>query len=861
MHSEDRQGRRAVPDHVRDAEPQATPEVLLVEDDASDAELIERALSQGGLRVHLRHVDRESTLRDALRAGHWDLVLTDFRLPSIDGLGVLRMLRDAGADVPAIVVSGTVGEEVAAQLMREGARDFVLKSNLARLPEAARRELTQAQHRARARRLEDILAALRDVALETARLLDPFGHANFAIAKARELLDVDIAAVYWWSERRQLLELLAESGSGGVSVQTIAAGHGASGVAYEQQAPVFIDDYSVWPQRLGDLTGSALAVPAIVGDRILGTLYVRSLARRKFTDADAAALQLFASQVAPAIQVSRLLTDLRASEQRFSTIFRQNPVGIIATSAKDSTIIDVNDSFLELIGNERADFIGRSAKDLGLLTPTHEQALRSAFRQAGALQGIEVRVVGRKGEAHDTLVYSQPIELGHEPAVLSTIVDITARRSAERMLQHNSLHDELTGLPNRFSLYEHLRSLVSTNSHVARDGHIAVLLLNLDGFAALNEELGHHGADLALTQVARLLRARLAPEHFFARAGGDEFAVVLRDAAHGDPETVARELLSSLQAPSAIGSQQVLIGASVGIAVHPEDAATAEDLLKCASLALQTVKPVGWTYARYEGPRRHGARTGATLLSEFRDAIRRDGELFLVYQPQFELPSRRLVGAEALLRWQHPRLGLLTPPSFLPTAERTVLMGPLLEWVLATALEETAAGGLPVSVNLAMRNLLEAGLYEAVVRALEKSRRPPADLTLEVTEGGLMTRPETAASVLDRLRTLGCRLSIDDFGTGYSSMAYLQRLPTHELKIDRSFVSGIPADSRNTSIVQASVALAHGLGLVAVAEGVETEANISALMALGCDRAQGYLLGRPGPAARLFEPVNAQSSG
>jgi EAL domain-containing protein (putative c-di-GMP-specific phosphodiesterase class I) len=238
------------------------------------------------------------------------------------------------------------------------------------------------------------------------------------------------------------------------------------------------------------------------------------------------------------------------------------------------------------------------------------------------------------------------------------------------------------------------------------------------------------------------------------------------------------------------------------------------------------------------------------LLGEFRRAIAQD-ELRLLYQPQFEVSTRRLVGAEALVRWQHPRLGLLSPSSFLPVAERTSLMRPLLEWVLRTALRETKASGVHVAVNLAMRNVLEPGLGALVRAALSDADRQPSDLTLEVTETGVMLNPGLAIRVLDELRTMGCRVSIDDFGTGYSSLTYLQRLPVHEVKIDRSFVIGIPQDKRNLSIVQASIALAHGLGLVVVAEGVELDGNLAALLGLGCDRAQGYLLGKPAPVETL----------
>lgn len=825
---------------------EAPVRVLIVEDVLDDAHLIARELTRSGLAVEFERVDNEKELRRALRERSWDLVLTDFRLPSLDGLQVLSVLRDAGVDTPAILVSGTVGDEIAAQAMREGARDFVLKGNLARLPQAARREIAQAKQRAQARRLEQILSALRDVAFETGKLLDPAGQANHAIARARELLDVDIASLYWWNDKRQLLELLAESAQGGILVETIVPGQGASGVAFERRAPVFIDDYSLWPQRLGDLRGSALAVPALVGDRILGTLYVRSLAPRKFTEADAQSLQLLASQVAPAIEVGRLLVELRASERRFTIAFRRNPVGIIATRARDNTIVDVNDSLLELVGYGRDEFVGRPASDFGLASPPAEDSSDSDVGSGRSRVGIEVEIRGRHGEPHDAIVYAEPIELDGEPAVLSTFVDITARRSAERMLQHNSLHDELTGLPNRLHLYERLHTMIDSARQA--NSRFAVLVADLDGFAAVNEEFGHHGADLVLTQVARRLRARLSAEQFLARTGGNEFALILPGT--DDPERAARDLLLALDTPLTVGNQQVLIGASIGIARFPEHATAADDLLRCAARALQTVKPMGWSYAHYQATPRTGGRTSLGLLAEFRDAITRD-ELVLFYQPQFELPSRRRVGAEALLRWQHPRRGLLAPPNFLPLAERTGLMRPLLEWVLRTALEETRGPGLHVAVNLAVRNILEPGLRELVATALDKTGRSPADLTLEITESGVMSNPEAAAGVLDDLRALGCRLSIDDFGTGYSSMAYLQRLPAHELKIDRSFVAGIPGEARNTSIVQASIALAHGLGLVVVAEGVEDEANLAALVTLRCDRVQGYLLGKPAPAKAL----------
>jgi diguanylate cyclase (GGDEF)-like protein/PAS domain S-box-containing protein len=523
-------------------------------------------------------------------------------------------------------------------------------------------------------------------------------------------------------------------------------------------------------------------------------------------------------------------------------------VGIIATRLGDNVVLDVNDSMLQLLGYRREELLGMPADRLGLIGPAHQHELAAALEQGRASNGVEVQIRSRTGGLCEVVVYSEPLILDEEPAILASVVDITARRSAERMLRHRSLHDELTGLPNRAYLYEHLHGEISRVSETPRE--LTLMFADLDNFSAAIDSLGHHGADLLLTQVARRLRELVPSEQLLARSGGDEFAVVLAGDSSAAAVPLARDVLVALDSSFSVGHRASLIGASIGVASFPEHASTADDLMKSATVALQAAKRIGWTYAVYAGEPREAAPIAFDLLGELRRALD-GGELLLLYQPQFELRTARLVGAEALIRWQHPHHGLLAPASFLPLAERTSLMRPVLEWVLRTALRETKPSGVRVAVNLAMRNLLEPGLGALVRAALSDADRPPTDLTLEITENGVMLKPELAVAVLDELRTLGCRLSVDDFGTGYSSLAYLQRLPVHEVKIDRSLVRGIPHDKRSLAIVQASIALAHGLGLLVVAEGVEDDASRAALSGMGCDRAQGYLLGKPGPARTL----------
>jgi diguanylate cyclase (GGDEF)-like protein/PAS domain S-box-containing protein len=826
--------------------------VLFVEDAEADVELVRAILKRAGLDVEVRAVATEDDLREAVRE-RWDIILSDFNLPALDAFGVLKVLHQQSIDTPCILVSGTVGEEIATQTMRAGARDYVLKSNLARLPAVVRREAAETQQRARRKQLETTHRALREVAFEAGRFLDPAVLARYVLDQARALLTVDVASLHWWNEKSATLELLAISKSSYSEapakddpLAAASVGAAASRLAFDGRQPVIIPDYRVWPQRTTEASGSALAVPAMAGYRALGALYVHSIAPRPFGTDEAQALQLLASQIAPSIVVRQLLAALKASEQRFETAFRRNPVGIIVTRASDNVVLDVNESFLTLVGYRRDELLGQSARALGLIGPEHEKDLAAAFQVGRPDRGTEVQIFDREGGPREVVVYSESIALDNAPAIISTVVDITARRSAERMLRHRSLHDELTGLPNRAYLYERLDSQITTQP----DRAFTLLLIDLDDFTATNEAFGPHGGDLLLTQVARRLRERLPASDMLARTGGDEFAALLVRDDPRDGHEVARELLAVLEAPFTIGEAEALIGASIGLASFPNDVATPGDVLKTATLALESAKVIGWTSVSYEEVRQERQATSPSRLHDLRMAIDRD-ELFLLYQPIFDIGARAIVGVEALLRWRHPRDGLLTPLSFLPSAERTNLMRPILAWVLRTALSETKPARLRVAVNLSVRNLVDASLPELVSEMLRETDRHAEDLTCEVTEGGAMSNPETAVRVLGELRAMGCELSIDDFGTGYSSMAYLQRLPVHELKIDRSFVQGIPVDRRNTSIVQASIALAHGLGLMVVGEGVEDEGSFEALKTLGCDRAQGYLLARPMPAAEL----------
>ena len=407
--------------------------------------------------------------------------------------------------------------------------------------------------------------------------------------------------------------------------------------------------------------------------------------------------------------------------------------------------------------------------------------------------------------------------------------------------------DELTGLPNRRALFEAVDRVLATAS--ARNP-AALLLLDLDGFKEVNDGLGHHAGDELLRQIGPRLSAALRDGDLLARLGGDEFAVLLPEVDLDEASRVAARVQELIQRPFTVEGVRLHVGVSIGVATAPVPAATVQELLRCADVAMYAAKS-GREGVHVYLPEPDGG-TGDRLrtMEELRIALT-DGQLEVHLQPQVRLADGDVVGAEALVRWQHPTRGLLTPAQLLPAAEQAGLLRPLTDTVLELSLIAVArwwpARRVPVSVNLSAVNVTDLDLPGKVAQALARHGVPPASLTLELVEDTLMTDPERGRTVLGELRRLGVRTSIDDYGTGYSSLAYLRGLPADELKLDRSLTSDVAGDRRAAVIVKHTVALAHDLGLDLVAEGVEDVETAGVLADLGCDVIQGYLLARPMP--------------
>ena len=435
-------------------------------------------------------------------------------------------------------------------------------------------------------------------------------------------------------------------------------------------------------------------------------------------------------------------------------------------------------------------------------------------------------------------------------ALLFRIVSLASRR-----LRRQATHDALTGLPNRVLLEDRIERAIANAAR--RDEEVAVLFIDLDRFKEINDTLGHAYGDELLRQVALRLGEVVRHGDTLARLGGDEFAVLLPGVKSRDTvESIADRLRDALHRSFTAGGTTLDIEASIGVALSPDHGTKPDELLVSADIAMYSAKQSKAGAVFFDPHDRVNTPTRLNILGDLRRALEADDQLSLHYQPKFTLDDERLIGVEALLRWEHPEHGNVPPAEFIELAEGTGIIHQVTEHVLRDALGQSrrwldAGHRVPIAVNLSTRCLLDTGLPDLVGALLVEVDIPPQLLRLEITESAVMGDPVRATEVLRRLHALGVSLSIDDFGTGYTSMAYLRRLPVDELKIDRSFVTNMTVNEHDAVLVRTAIDLGHNLGLTVVAEGVEDAAHVSALQALDCDVAQGYHYARPMPAAEV----------
>jgi diguanylate cyclase (GGDEF)-like protein/PAS domain S-box-containing protein len=563
---------------------------------------------------------------------------------------------------------------------------------------------------------------------------------------------------------------------------------------------------------------------------------------------------------ATSMQKEEAESSLRTSEERFRSLVQNSSDTTLVLGAA-GVILYASPATKSLLGRDPAELIGRRATEL--VHPDDrarvEPELGELLRTEAVIDPLQFRILNRDGSwRHAEAVVTDMRNRSSVGGYVVNVRDITDRKEAEEKLAHQALHDPLTGLPNRLLLVDRLRHAIARG--VRHDGPPPVVMfLDLDRFKLVNDSLGHGAGDELLICVADRLRSVLRTSDTLSRFGGDEFVILCEGMASQDAVmALAERAMTAIDAPFVINGEQFHIGVSIGVAFVDDDGPSPEELLGDADYAMYLAKARSGQgrVQLFDQATRAVARQRVHTETALARALERD-ELVVFYQPIVETASRRWVGVEALLRWQHPTRGLLLPVDFLDVAEQTGLIVPIGQWVLSEACSQVQHWNadlpvddhLAVSVNLSGRQLTEPDLADTIGSTLQSAGIDPRALrlVLEVTETLLPADEDEARRRLIELHELGIQLAIDDFGTGYSSLRYVRDLPISTIKIDRSFVSGLGQSDHDEAIVNAVTQLARTLGLRVVAEGVETEAQFAFLSRVGCDYSQGYLFGRPQP--------------
>jgi diguanylate cyclase (GGDEF)-like protein/PAS domain S-box-containing protein len=705
--------------------------VLVVEDSEGDLLLLQRELRKGGYAPICKRVETRETMQAALDSDTWDIIIADYSMPKFSAPAALEVLKQKQLDIPFIILSGNIGEDIAVAAMKAGAHDYIMKGNLARLIPAIERELREAVERRTRREAEKALRESEE-------------RYSLAVQGAND-------GLWDWDLKKQQIYFASR-----------------------------------WKWMLGHTEDE------------IGNSPEEWFRRVHLDDRE------------------RLMSDISAHLEGISTHFQ----------------------------NE------------------HRMLHNDGVYRWMLSRGIAVR------DGNGTVT-----------RMAGSQTDITDRKRAEEQLLHDAFHDALTGMPNRALFMDRLGLVIERARQVSRsrnDYLFAVLFLDLDRFKVINDSLGHRLGDQLLVAIAKRLNSCMRPGDTVARLGGDEFAILAEDIKDVSGATrIATRIQHALNLPFRVEEREVFTSASIGIAVsgsHADSEAQIqldpaaikshssvmkyerpEDLLRDADVAMYRAKARGKArYEIFDHAMHEHAVAILQMENELRVAVERN-QLRIHYQPIISLKDGRLDGFEALVRWEHPRHGLIFPADFISLAEETGIILQIDRWVLSEACQqlnrwqtEYAEGkNVSMTVNLSAKQFSQPDLVQQIQRVLSATKIDPRRLRLEITESVIMDPAESITNVLVHLKNMGLMLSLDDFGTGYSSLSCLHRYPIDTLKIDRSFVHGISADPGKREIVRAIKVLAKHLGMVVIAEGIETAEDLAHLRTIDCEAAQGFLFSRP----------------
>jgi diguanylate cyclase (GGDEF)-like protein/PAS domain S-box-containing protein len=798
--------------------------ILLVEDTPTDAELALRELKRSGIRHHGLRVETEQELREELKRFEPDIVLSDFSMPHFDGLSALKVVREIRPDVPFIFVSGRIGEELAIESLKMGANDYVIKTNLSRLPSAVMSAMERVEQREARRRVEAELQSsnrmfrtFMDNLSGLAFIKDVEGRFIFANQAMDKVLNVERGATIGKFDTelvpeqtaRALRELDKRVLSAGQPIQRVETIPTPNGDSY-------------WLSTRFPLSDNTNNVHHVGG-------------------------------------ISIDITELMKAQQDLALRNRAieasvNPIVIVDASAEHQPLIYVNSAFETITGYSSEEAVGRNCNFLqGSDRDQPElQKLRDAIREKRSAS-VLLRNYRKDGSLFLNELYVAPVTDGQSEHVryfVGVLYDVTQIRRYQEDLEHQANYDALTGLANRNLLHERIQqALIQARRY---DHLLTVVFIDIDNFKLVNDSLGHSAGDELIVTVAERLRVCVRDGDTVARIGGDEFVLLLINQNFEDGNIqIMKRIQEEMAHPVLIRGKGLVVTCSMGLARFPEDGEDAESLLANADVAMYRAKANGRNNFQFYA-KEMNARAGdrLSLESDLWHAMEK-GELQLNYQPQIDMRTGHIIGVEALLRWKHPKRGQISPMEFIPVAECNGLIIPIGRWVLETAcrdslrLQREGFAPMRMAVNLSARQLSQSNFVETLQEVIAATGIDPCTLELEVTESMVMQNVDEAVSIFSRLNEMGVQLSLDDFGTGFSSLAYLKRFPIDRLKIDQSFILHCDQDRDDAIISQTIIALAHGLKIKVIAEGIETAAHLDFLKENGCDEGQGYFISRP----------------
>lgn len=685
-------------------------------------------------------------------------------------------------------------------------------------------------------------------------------------------------------ETTHLVKPVASYGQGteyldGIVISTLADhpyGQGPTGISIREDRPVWCQDFTnnpmaaPWHERSQKFGWNASAsLPLHQKDSVIGVINFYSTEVNAFEDDVQKLLSEMALDISSAIdrfanelQKNKMQDDLR----KLSLAVEQSPNSIVITDL-DAKIVFANSALLQSSGYSESEIIGQNPRILQSgKTPkqTYEEMWASITR--GEIWKGELVNRRKDGTEYVEYVRISPIRdnAGKITNYLAIKDDITEKLETGERIQFLAHFDQLTGLPNRTLLQDHFRYALSLAQHSSNN--LAIMLVDLDHFKYINDTLGHSIGDQMLIELAKRIKSVLRDEDTVSRSGGDEFVIVLPTASANNAANLADRLLEIISVPFVADQHELITTASIGIAIYPNDGDDIEMLYKNADNAMYKAKQAGRNGFRFfTQEMQANTERNLQLANALRFAIERD-QLYLHYQPEVSVDDGRIIGAETLIRWQHPELGMLSPAEFIAVTENTGQIAKIGEWVLRNAARQMKIwldAGLPIpviAVNISAIQFRDSNFPDLVTSILDEENLPHRYLELELTEAAAMDNPEAAVKMMDKLDSLGIRMSIDDFGTGYSSLSYLKRFKVYKLKIDRSFVHDITEDAEDKAIVAAIINMATSLGVRTIAEGVETAGQLAFLRLQGCNEVQGYYFSRPVSADKFEAYVREAAS-